>query len=202
MTSGAGGGGERRDARVRHAVAKVLDPPVVGPEIVPPLADAVRLIHHQPRDAHAVEQAEERAAAKALGRHVEQLDLARHAALNALALLGQAQAAVDEVGRRAQPLQFVHLVLHQRDERRDDQRQPVGQQRGKLEDERFAAAGGHDDERVAPREHGGDGVGLPLAKRGVAEHPVHQFARAVERGGRLIVCGSHRRHLGSVPVRV
>ena len=47
------------------------------------------------------------------------------------------------------PLQRLHLVLHQRDQRRDDQRQVRPHQRRQLVTERLARAGGHHHQHVA-----------------------------------------------------
>ena len=48
--------------------------------------------------------------------------------------------------------ELVLLVLHQGDERTDDDGEPVEHQRGELVDERLAAPRRHDDERVPPLE--------------------------------------------------
>ena len=61
----------------------------------------------------------------------------------------------------AMRVQLVLLVLHQRDERADDDGEARERQRGELVDDRLAAAGGHDDEGVAAGEHGAHR--LPLA---------------------------------------
>ena len=63
---------------------------------------------------------------------------------------------VDAVGG-----ELVLLVLHQRDQRTDDHRQPREHQRGQLVDERLAAARRHDDQRVSSAEYGVDR--FPLA---------------------------------------
>ena len=49
--------------------------------------------------------------------------------------------------------QLLHLVLHQGDQRRDHHRQPLEDQRRDLVAQRFAAAGGHDRQRVALVQH-------------------------------------------------
>ena len=66
-------------------------------------------------------------------------------------------------------LQLLHLVLHQRDQRRDDHRQPVEQQRRDLVAQRLAAAGGHDRQRIAPGQHVLDHLALERAEGVVAE---------------------------------
>ena len=50
----------------------------------------------------------------------------------------------------------IHLVLHQRDERRDDDRQPRSRQRGQLEAERLAAAGRQQREDILARQRVAD----------------------------------------------
>src|SRR5262249_23059045 len=60
--------------------------------------------------------------------------------------------------------ELVLLVLHQGDQRADDDGQSREHQRGKLIDDRFAAAGRHDDQRVTLIENGMDRLPLPLLK--------------------------------------
>ena len=71
--------------------------------------------------------------------------------------------AVINVGRLTpQPCwQRVHLVLHQRDERRDDQCcTTLGQKRRELVAERLAAAGGQDSQHVLAAHDASDGLQL------------------------------------------
>ena len=134
---------------------------VVGTEVVAPLADAVRFVDDE--QAHrAREQAlEEVAVLEALGREVEDLALAVLDLPARLARLARRQMRVHRERVDAVRGELVLLVLHQRDERTDDDREAREHQRGQLIDERLAAARRHDDERVAPGEHGVDR--LPLA---------------------------------------
>ena len=84
--------------------------------------------------------------------------------LQPLVLLGHRERAIDERDRQCQRLQLIDLVLHQRDQRRDDQRQAVQHQGRQLVAEAFAAAGGHDAQAVASGQHGGDDLLLPGAE--------------------------------------
>ena len=68
----------------------------------------------------------------------------------------------------ARALERCDLILHQRDERRDDERDARQEQRGDLIAERLAPARRHDAQRIAPRENGVDEFLLPRAKRAVA----------------------------------
>ena len=74
---GGGGRAQHRDAR-REEVEHAGDAPVVGPEVVAPVADAVRLVDHEQADArgdqreHVVAEARVR---ESLGRDEQQVDL-------------------------------------------------------------------------------------------------------------------------------
>ena len=70
--------------------------------------------------------------------------------------------------------ELVLLVLHQRDERADHDREPGEHQRGELVDERLAAPRGHHDDGVAPVEEGLDRLPLPFLEIGVAEAVAEQ----------------------------
>ena len=59
----------------------------------------------------------------------------------------------------ASAVECVHLVLHQRDQRRDDKGNAFKLQGGKLKDERLARARRHDDEGY---DDDLTGSGLPL----------------------------------------
>ncbi len=122
-----GGGGERMERRGRKVVAQTSELPILGPEIVAPLADAVRLVDGDEPHADLLQQAAERLAAVAdqpLGRHVQQAAASlAQAGQDGVALAGQ-QGAVQIRRLDAVDAQPVDLILHQRDERRHDQREP------------------------------------------------------------------------------
>ena len=90
-------------------------------------------------------------------------------------------------------VQLVLLVLHERDERADDDRQAGEQERGKLVDDRLPAAGRHDDERVATVEQRLDRFPLAGAEIGMAEALAQQRPRLPVEG---FVAGRHRRRRG------
>ena len=92
------------------------------------------------------------------------------------------------------------LVAHQRDQRRDDDGQVVARERGELVAEALAAAGGHDDERVAAVERGlhrlalagrkveaEQGEGLGVASGAGAERGASGGGWTGERAGRAAV---------------
>ena len=73
--------------------------------------------------------------------------------------------------------QRIALVAHQRDERRDDDREAVEREPRQLVAERLARARRHDDERVSPVERRLDGLLLPGAKRLVPEQALQMCGR-------------------------
>ena len=77
----------------------------------------------------------------------------------------------------------VDLVLHQRDQRRDDHRHAVQQQRRQLVAEALARAGGEHGERAAAREQRLDHLGLARAELAQAEALGEQAVRSLERRG-------------------
>ena len=74
--------------------------------------------------------------------------------------------------------ELVLLVLHQGDERADDDGQPGQEQRGQLIDDRFSASRRHHDEGVVSSEHGSDRLPLTGAKIGMAKALVEDSASA------------------------
>jgi hypothetical protein len=129
----------------------------------------VRLVDGQQADLEPAEEALEGLGVQRLRRDVEQLEPAgrRLGADRLLLLLGQGR--VVEGGGDPELLQRIDLVLHERDERRDDERDALAAQRGHLVAERFAAARRHEDEARATAEDVLDDLGLPPAEGRIAE---------------------------------
>ncbi len=81
-------------------------------------------------------------------------------------------------------LQLGHLVFHQRDQRADDQRGAAARDARQLVAQRFAGAGGHDQQDVAALDHGvADGL-LVGAEIGKPERVAQQFQRCRDRSPR------------------
>ena len=141
----------RRDDRLGLQPARgVGEAEVVGPEVVPPLRDAVRLVDDEEPDLRRAHRLEERRRGEALGRDVQQPQLARGRALERQAVVGGVLLRVDERGAPGgRHGERVDLVAHERHERRDDERQVVAHERGQLVAQRLAGARRHDDEHVA-----------------------------------------------------
>ena len=143
-----GSGGQRDPGHVRPALVQLRQREVVGPEVVAPLRDAVRLVDGEQRDLPAAEQRERGRHPQPLRRQVEQVDLAGEERRLGRPALVRGLRGVEEPGADAERAQGVDLVLHQRDQRRDDHTDAVADQRGDLVAQRLAAAGRHQHERV------------------------------------------------------
>jgi hypothetical protein len=155
-----GDGGKGRAQRAQLAVLR--------PEVVTPLADAVGLVDREERRSRALQPLEEAVHHQALGRQIQQLHAAAGDRPHHRGALGRRLAAVEHGGRHAGLAQAVDLVLHERDQRRDDDREAAPMGGGRLVAERLAAAGREHHEGIAPVEHAGDRVFLQREKAIVA----------------------------------
>ena len=101
---------------------------------------------------------------KRSGRDVDQFELAPRQRPDAFALLSRAERAVDQRRGNAAALERIDLVLHQRDQGRDDHGGSLEEKRGELIAERLAAARRHDHERIGAARDGGDYFFLRIEK--------------------------------------
>ena len=106
--------------RAPMRVARVGEAQVVGPEVVAPLAQAVRLVDGEERDLAPCERGAEARVAEALRRHEHEPAGAVGERREHRLGLARRQRGVEHA-RRAVPggRERVALVAHQRDERRD-----------------------------------------------------------------------------------
>ena len=187
---GPGGVGRRRgqgDPRhVRPPLVQRGQFEVIGPEVVPPLGHAVRLVDREQRDPAAIEQPHRRFGPQPLRRQVEQVQLAGQERRLDPPPLARLLGRVEEPGPHALRGQRVHLVLHQRDERGDDHAGAVPDERRDLVAQRLAAAGRHEHERVPAAGNVVDDLPLPAPERLVPEHAPQDLQRPV--GHRVDCC--------------
>ena len=122
--------------------------PIVGTKLVSPLRNAVRLVDRNQARLAPFQQVAEAVGVDPLGRDVEQLHRSiGHRPLD-LGHLHRRERAVQILRVGASPLQRRHLVVHQSDQRRDHDRQPVRENRRQLVTQRLAAAGRHEHQRI------------------------------------------------------
>ena len=86
-----GGGGEREDRRAAERLGRRAQPQVVGPEVVAPLGDAVRLVDHEQRGPRDRELVEHVVVGELLGREEDELE-------RVLGQLGQRRVALGGAG--------------------------------------------------------------------------------------------------------
>lgn len=123
------------------------------PEIVSPLRNAMRFVNHQEPDTLSsvrVEQVNERRLGETFRRDEHDTGCVGRDALQRIALRSGGQRAVDQRAIDAGRQQLVGLILHQRDERRDHQRDAVEMQGGQLIAQGFTGAGRHCRQCVLP----------------------------------------------------
>ena len=155
---------------------------VVGTEVVAPLGNAVRLVDRKHRGLRAAEHRHHLRLGEAFGRDIGEPQFAPRDLLRDVAVLGKIVGGIERGSGDAVAPELRDLIAHQRDQRRDDDGEPVAQQRWKLIAQRFAAAGRHDREHVAAGEDRGDDLRLPVAEGGEAEHAAQQLVRCTEIG--------------------
>ena len=165
------------------------DAQVVRAKVVAPLHDAVRLVDREERQLDVADELGEAFEGEALGRGVDDLVLARAQAAQTAFALVAIERRREERRRDAARGQTAHLILHQRDERRDDDRGAGKDDRRQLVAERFAAAGRRDEQHPArPLEQRIDGLSLPDVKRGQTKA---LFEHLLEIEGGRIRSGEH-----------
>ena len=129
----------------------------------------MRLVDGEERGARFRQQIETARRDQPLGRDVDEIEIpGAHRALD-IGRFGEIEARIEMGRAHAQLAQRVHLILHQRDQRRDHDAETGPQQRWNLIAKRLAAARRHQDQRIAARRHMRDDVGLLAAKLGIAE---------------------------------
>ena len=183
----------RRRQRQPRDIGKLIEQrpqqPIVGAEIMPPFGHAMRLIDREQRDLRRAQQIAEPLAARPFRRDIEQVQFAIAQPVLRLAPVGidagQAGGADADSGRCTQ------LVMHQRDQRRDDDAAAIERNGGQLIAKRLARAGRHDRQGRLPRHDPADHLFLHPAERREAENIVEQRGN-VARHGPALASQGHR----------
>ena len=171
---GLGGRGQAQHRRNRVLPRLLADEAshvaVIGPEVVPPLRNAVGLVQHPGADLALVEHPAQRPVAELFRRDDENARIAEPHPVKGVGPLGERQQPVDrDACDDAARLQPRHLICHERDQGRDHHREGAGlvvaRQRRNLVAQRLAGAGGENTEDVLP------------GHRRLDDGPLHGFAR-------------------------
>ena len=113
-----------------------------------PFGDAVGLVNGQAADGRLRQQQQDFRPQQRFRGYIEQLDPPGTDVANRLRVGGEGQRTIQRCRGNPQLAQLLHLILHQRNERRDDHRQPRPEQGGQLVAEGFAAASRHDGQGI------------------------------------------------------
>ncbi len=165
--------GRRRRAG-QHARGPQLgeEPPdaeVLRPKVMPPLADAMRLVDGDQRALEVAQEPAEAVEGQALRRRVDEVEAPRRHLRHAAAHLAGVEGGREERRRHAPGLERLHLIGHERDERRDDEGRAGQHRGGELIDQALAAARGRDQQEPPALEQGLDRLALPGPKARVPE---------------------------------
>ena len=169
LHGGRGGGGEGDDGRGAQQGQVFAEGAIVGAEVVAPCGDAVGFVDGDERGLAAGEHLGEAGDAQALGCDEEEVEGAVEVVAAGLAGVVAGEAGVDAGDAEAVCGELGGLVVHERDERGDDERGALAGDGGKLVAEAFAGAGGHDEEDVAAVGGGAADGFLVGAEGGEAE---------------------------------
>ena len=151
-----GGGGEQQYLGNGEIAAMVRQLQVVGPKVVAPFRDAVRLVHHQQGERHLGDEAAKALVLEALHRDHQDLELAVTGLLHHPPTLLGGLAGVQGGGGDPLALQEGELIVHQRQQGGDDQGQMGQCQRGQLVAEGLACTGREDGSRTLAGQQAAD----------------------------------------------
>ena len=161
-----GGGGQREPGHAGEAIEQRAQQAIVGAEVMAPFADAMRFVDREQRDPAALQQLAEVGSRGAFGGDVEQVELAIEKATARFRLV--LVDAGERGGADADRLGGAELIVHEGDQRGDDDRGAVEHRGGELIGQRLAGAGGHDGERGLAGEDTVDDAALHAAEIGIA----------------------------------
>ena len=178
-------GGRGRQGNYRHPwkiAPQLAQVAVVRAELVPPLRNTVCLVHRDQVQVHALQETPEPGHRQPLRGRVQDLDPAPAGLSLGQFNFRRRQRTVDETGRDAVGIQRIHLVLHQRNQRRHHQGHPRQAHRGQLVAQRLASPRGHQHQSVLSRQDVGNYLLLKGQKTVVAKVGFQYIP-----GGRLVV---------------
>ena len=115
-----GRSGECQDRDAGQQLADVGNFEVGRAEVVAPLRDAMRFVNGDKRYAHVAQLGLKQAAAQSFRRNVKQFDAAQDTVLKYAQDVVMLQSGINGLCSDANLPEVVHLILHQGNERRDD----------------------------------------------------------------------------------
>ena len=126
------GRGERHEGNFWKTLPQLRDLPVFRTKIVTPFADAVRFINGDELHIPILQIGEKTGEHQTFGRDIEQAIFALMQTAQAFPRFLSVERGVQKRGSDAASLQGIYLIFHQRNQRRDDNRETVFGERGEL----------------------------------------------------------------------
>ena len=157
-----GGRGQRQPGNFGETFQERPKKPIVGPEVMTPFGNAMGLVDGDQGQADSRDQVSKGFAGGALRRDIDQVQLARLELLDRLGAVGIGGG--ERRGPNPERLGGADLVVHQGDERRDDERDTLPGQGRHLVAKRLAGSGRHHRQRVAARHDPADHLLLDAAE--------------------------------------
>ena len=155
-------GGESSDHRtLSQPRDEFRDAQIGWPEILSPLGNAVRFIHRHEGDLHLPDQLRKIRRLQPLRRHIQDFVPAGAGQLPDFRRFAPGHAAVQAGRRNAPALQGDYLILHQRNQRGNDDGRSRKRQRRNLIAQGFSGSRGHDAEGVLLSQQAFDNLLLP-----------------------------------------
>ena len=156
---------------------------ILRAKIMAPMADAMGLVDGESMNLDLLGQLQEMRHEQAFRRDEEQLIAAGEELRFGVMHRVGGHAAVKRACRIAALAQAVDLIFHQRDQRRNHNVGTLGHGRGNLVAQRLAAAGGHNDQRVAVIQFSADRLLLqrpqlivsPIAPQGIEDGTIRRL---------------------------
>src|SRR5262249_27964611 len=161
--------GQSHHRRLGKQLAQLRQLAILGTKIVSPLADAVRFVDGYLIYVPASQIGQKTGEHQALRRDIEQLVFSIAQALHTPGDFTDAKSGIKKRGRDAAGLKRIHLILHQRNQRRHHDGQSFSRQRRQLKTERLATTRRQQREHIAARQSTADDLLLQRPKRIKAE---------------------------------
>ena len=169
-----GRGGERNHGsgimRAAQRWQMLAEHAVIGPEVVAPLRDAMRLVNSDERELALGKHLNKARHAEPLRRDEKELQCTLQILDAGLALRGAIETGVNAGYAQPERRELGGLVFHERDERRNDERRAAARDGGQLITEALPCPGRHHQQQVAACDGGAAHFLLPWAKAGKAKH--------------------------------
>ena len=138
-----------------HTLAELTYLQIIRTEVIAPLGNAMRLVHHDVIDLEYIYVRLEQGCGKTFRREVQELEIPVCGIVQGRVHLKTVHTGVNSQGLDAAGFEVLHLVLHQGYQGRDNQGYAVLHKGRHLETDRFSTTGRKDGQDVTVFQGGG-----------------------------------------------